>query len=40
MSDVEDKLDGKFKFGAPGDHVPGIERSNQVIKERFRVAFH
>ena len=40
MSDTIDNSDVKFRFCAPGDHVPDIERSNRVIEERFRVAFY
>lgn len=40
MSDVADNLDVNINFGAPGDHIPDIERSNRVIEKRFRVTFY
>ena len=37
MIDLEEKWDAKTDFALPAEHVPDIERANQVLQERFRV---
>lgn len=37
---VSDKWDVDFNFSNPGEHIPGIERGNITLEERFRVQFY
>jgi hypothetical protein len=40
MKDMEKIYGIRMNYANPQEHVPEVERSIRVIKERFRVAFH
>ena len=40
METIEDDMDITMNYANAQEHVPEIERSNRVIKERVRAQYH
>jgi len=40
MDPVADDMDIEMNYANPDEHVPDIERSNRVLKERFRIGYY
>ena len=40
MDEVADNLDISMNYANPDDHVTNIERNNQVVKKRSRIAYY